>query len=76
MSPSKFIQKNYKITLNEAREKQAELKELMNKLNNDYNPRSTKKKNKREKKEFLEFWIHLLENCLMWEMKLLIFLKK
>ena len=76
MSPSKFIQKNYKITLNEAREKQAELKELMNKLNNDYNPRSTKKKNKREKKEFLELWIHLLENCLMWEMKLLIFLKK
>ena len=47
--PLKFIEKIYKyeITLDEAIEKQAELKELINKLNN-YGPR-IKKKNRREK---------------------------
>ena len=42
--PLKFIEKLYKyeITLNEAIEKQAELKELINKLNN-YGPRISKK---------------------------------
>ena len=42
--PLKFIEKihNYKITLNEAIEEQAELKELINKLN-DYGPRISKK---------------------------------
>ena len=49
MLPLKFIEKIYKyeITLDEAIEKQAELKELINKLNN-YGPRSSKK-NRREK---------------------------
>ena len=44
MFPLKFIEKihNYKITLNEAIEEQAELKELINKLN-DYGPRISKK---------------------------------
>ena len=43
--PLKFIGKiyNYEITLNEAIEKQAKLKELINKLNN-YGPRNSKKK--------------------------------
>ena len=47
--PLKFIEKIYKyeITLDEAIEKQAELKELINKLNN-YGPRITKK-DRREK---------------------------
>ena len=47
--PLKFIEKihNYKITLNEAIEEQAELKELINKLN-DYGPRISKKKKKRK----------------------------
>ena len=42
--PLIFIEKihNYKITLNEAIEEQAELKELINKLN-DYGPRISKK---------------------------------
>ena len=42
--PSKFIEKihNYEITLDEAIEKQVELKELINKLNN-YGPRISKK---------------------------------
>ena len=42
--PLKFIEKIYKyeITLDEAIEKQAELKELINKLNN-YGPRISKK---------------------------------
>ena len=49
--PLKFIEKiyNYNITLNEAIEKQAELKELINKLNNVYNqknPKKVKEKNK------------------------------
>ena len=45
MFPLKFIEKIYKyeITLDEAIEKQAELKELINKLNN-YGPRISKKK--------------------------------
>ena len=45
--PLKFIGKiyNYEITLNEAIEKQAKLKELINKLNN-YGPRNSKKKKK------------------------------
>ena len=49
MSPLKIIEQiyNYKITLNEPIEKQAELKELINKLNNNYNPRNTKKKKKK-----------------------------
>ena len=44
MLPLKFIEKIYKyeITLDEAIEKQAELKELINKLN-DYGPRISKK---------------------------------
>ena len=49
--PLKLFEKIYsrKITLYEAREKQAELKELINKLN-DYGPRiKKKKKNRREK---------------------------
>ena len=43
--PLKFIEKNYnyKITPNEAIEKQAECKELINKLNNNYNPKNPKK---------------------------------
>ena len=43
--PLKFLEKiyNYKITLNEAIEKQAELGMLMNKLNSNYNPRLPKK---------------------------------
>ena len=43
--PLKLFEKIYsrKITLHEAREKQAELKELINKLN-DYGPRIKKKK--------------------------------
>ena len=47
--PLKFTEKifKYEITLDEAIEKQAELKELINKLNN-YGPRSSKK-NRREK---------------------------
>ena len=50
--PLKFIEKNYnyKITLNGAIEKQAELKELINKLDNNYKPRSEKKQNR--KKQF------------------------
>ena len=42
--PLKFIGKiyNYEITLNEAIEKQAKLKELINKLNN-YGPRNSEK---------------------------------
>ena len=42
--PLKFIKKiyNYEITLNEVIEEQAELKELINKLN-DYGPRISKK---------------------------------
>ena len=49
MLPLKLIEKIYKyeITLDEAIKKQAELKELINKLNN-YGPRSSKK-NRREK---------------------------
>ena len=52
--PLKFIEKIYKyeITLDEAIEKQAELKELINKLNN-YGPRISKKK-KEEKSRVLE----------------------
>ena len=71
MSPLKIIEQiyNYKITLNEAIEKQAELKELINKLNNNYNPRNTKKKKKRS------FRI-CKKNCWMREKILLIFLKK
>ena len=70
MSPLKIIEQiyNYKITLNEAIEKQAELKELINKLNNNYNPRNTKKKKK-------SFRI-CKKNCWMREKILLIFLKK
>ena len=47
--PLKFIEKihNYEITLDEAIEEQAELKELINKLN-DYGPRISKKKKKRK----------------------------
>ena len=43
--PLKFIEKshNYEIILDEAIEDQAELRELINKLNNDYNPRIPKK---------------------------------
>ena len=43
--PLKFIEKirNYEITLDEATEKQIELKIIINKLNNDYNPRIPKK---------------------------------
>ena len=50
--PLKFIEKiyNYKITLNEAIEKQADLGILKNKLNNDYNPRLLKKV--KDKKQF------------------------
>ena len=50
--PLKFIEKihNYEITLDEAIEEQAELKELINKLN-DYGPRISKK-NRREKQSF------------------------
>ena len=59
--PLKFIEKLYKyeITLNEAIEKQAELKELINKLDNDYNPRSTKKA--KEKKRVLESAKNLMD---------------
>ena len=59
--PLKFIEKiyNYNITLNEAIEKQAELKELINKLDNDYNPRSTKKA--KEKKRVLESAKNLMD---------------
>ena len=55
--PLKFIKKIYKyeITLDEAIEEQAELKELINKLN-DYGSRISKKKkkkkNRREKQSF------------------------
>ena len=50
--PLKFIEKiyNYKITPNEAIEKQAELKELINKLNNDYKPKGAKTKEKTKKR--------------------------
>ena len=50
----KFIEKihKYEITLDEAIEDEAELKILINKLNNDYNPRNTKKV--KEKNEVLE----------------------
>ena len=53
MFPLKFIEKihNYKITLNEAIEELAELKELINKLN-DYGPRISKKA--KEKNSVLE----------------------
>ena len=53
MLPLKFIEKIYKyeITLDEAIEKQAELNELINKLNN-YGPRiSTKKKTKKKEEK-------------------------
>ena len=45
----KLIEKNhnYEITLDEARNYEAELRILINKLNNDYNPRN--KKNKKNK---------------------------
>ena len=48
--PLKFFEKihNYEITLDEAWNYQAELRTLINKLNNDYNPR-IKKKNRWEK---------------------------
>ena len=61
LSPSKIIEKfyNYKITLNEAIEKQTELKELIHKLNNDYNPRNTKKE--KWKKRVLESAKKLLD---------------
>ena len=51
--PLKFIEKihNYEITLDEAIEEQAELKELINKLN-DYGPRISKKA--KEKNSVLE----------------------
>ena len=57
--PLKFIEKihNYEITLEEAKNKQAELGILINKLNNDYNQRRTKKQ--KRKKEFQ----NLQENC-------------
>ena len=52
--PLKFIEKihNYEITLDKAIEEQAELKELINKLN-DYGPRISKKA--KEKNSVLEF---------------------
>ena len=52
--PLKFIEKihNYEITLDEAKEEQAELRILINKLNNDYNPRILKKT--KEKNNVLE----------------------
>ena len=48
--PLKFIEKiyNYKITPNEAIEKQAEFKKLINKLNNDCNSRSPKQAKEKE----------------------------
>ena len=51
--PLKFIENiyNYKITPNEAIEKQAELKDLISKLNKGYN-RINAKKSKRKKKIF------------------------
>ena len=53
--PLKLFEKIYsrKITLYEAREKQAELKELINKLN-DYGPRIKKKKKIEEKNRVLK----------------------
>ena len=50
--PLKLFEKIYsqKITLDEAIEKQAELKELINKLN-DYGPRIKKKKKKKNRRE-------------------------
>ena len=52
--PLKFIEKvhNYEITLDEATEKQIELKILINKLNKHYNPRIPKKA--KEKNRVLE----------------------
>ena len=43
--PLKFIEKihTYEITLDQAKNKQTELRILINKLNNDYNPRISKK---------------------------------
>ena len=43
--PLRFIEKihNYEITLDQAKNKQTELRILINKLNNDYNPRISKK---------------------------------
>ena len=54
--PLKFIKKihKYESTLDETIEKQSELKELINKLKNEYKPRSTKQ-TKREEKSFTIF---------------------
>ena len=54
--PLKFIENiyNYKITPNEAIEKQAELKDLINKLNKGYNRRNAKKA--KEKNDVLRKW--------------------
>ena len=69
--PLKFIEKvhNYEITLDEATEKQIELKILINKLNKHYNPRIPKKA--KEKNRVLESAKKLSD-----AMILLIFLKK
>ena len=61
----KLIEKNhnYEITLDEARNYEAELRILINKLNNDYNPRNKKnKKNKNPGKITVQ---NLQENCWM-----------
>ena len=70
--PLKFIEKiyNHKIILNEAIDNQAELKILINNLNNNYNPRNIKKA--KEKNRVLE---SAKKNCLIQEI-LLVFLKK
>ena len=56
LSPLKFIKNihKYESTLDETIEKQSELKELINKLKNEYKPRSTKQ-TKREEKSFTIF---------------------
>ena len=59
--PLKFIEKshNYEIILDDPIEDQAELRELINKLNNDYNPRITTKA--KEKNSVLESARKLLD---------------
>ena len=52
----RFIEKtnNYEITLDEVKNKQRELKKLINKLNNDYNSRASRKARENNNSEKLK----------------------